>query len=258
MSRAGDILWPVLFGVAVLALWEFAVRWWQVPVFLLPPPSAIATAFVRDAALLADAWLHTIRLTLASFFACLAGGMLLAVLFTRDRRIERVFRPYAVMLQVTPIVAIAPLVVVWVGLDHVERAVFVLATIAGFFPVLANATLGLRQVDPGLDDLFRLYGATPPQRLLRLELPSALPAILTGAKISAGLALIGTVVAEFVAGSGEATGLAWRILESGNRLEIPRMFASLVLLAATGVGLHALLAAVEARLLVRRRGATVG
>jgi NitT/TauT family transport system permease protein len=141
------------------------------------------------------------------------------------------------------------LIVIWVGVEHVERAVFILAVIVAFFPILSNASFGLRSVDPGLADLFRLYKATGAQRLWLLQLPSALPALLAGAKISAGLALIGTVVAEFVAGSGEATGLAWRIVESGNRLEIPRMFAALFLLSLTGLALNAAIAVVERRLL---------
>jgi NitT/TauT family transport system permease protein len=155
-----------------------------------------------------------------------------------------------VVLQVTPIVAIAPLIVIWVGVDHVERAIFILATIVAFFPVLSNATLGLRSVDPGLSDLFSLYRAKWGQRLWLLQMPSALPALLAGARISTGLALIGTVVAEFVAGSGEATGLAWRIVESGNRLEIPRMFAALFLLSLAGLALNGLIVAIE-RILLR-------
>jgi NitT/TauT family transport system permease protein len=179
------------------------------------------------------------------------GGLALAVLFSQSRLIERSLLPYAIVLQVTPIVSIAPLIIIWVGFDHVERAVFILATIVAFFPVLSNASLGLRSVDPGLADLFRLYRATRWQRLFLLQLPSALPALLAGARISAGLALIGSVVAEFVAGSGEATGLAWRIAESGQRLEIPRMFAGLLLLSLTGLALNAAIAQVE-HLLLRR------
>jgi NitT/TauT family transport system permease protein len=136
---------------------------------------------------------------------------------------------------VTPIIAIAPLILIWVGLDRVERAEVIIATIVAFFPVLSNATLGLRSADAGLRDLFKLYGASRGQVLWRLELPSALPLILTAMKIAGGLALIGAVVAEFVAGSGTATGLAWRIVEAGNRLEIPKMFASLALLSFVGI-----------------------
>jgi len=240
---------PALFGLIVLSLWELLVRELHVPKFVLPPPSLILDALVANfPSLLAALW-ETLKLTLAAFAVSFLGGLALAILFVQSRLIERSLLPYAVVLQVTPIVAIAPLIVIWVGVEHVERAVLILATIVAFFPILSNATFGLRSVDPGLADLFRLYRATPWQRLTLLQLPSALPALLAGARISAGLALIGTVVAEFVAGSGEATGLAWRIVESGNRLEIPRMFAALLLLSLTGLALNATIAWIERRLL---------
>jgi NitT/TauT family transport system permease protein len=240
---------PLLVGIVLLALWEASVRALDVPVFVLPSPSSIAVAFVDSFPLLMAALWETLKMTLAAFSASFVGGLALAILFVQSRLIERSFLPYAVVLQVTPIVAIAPLILIWVGVDHVERAVFILATIVAFFPILSNASFGLRSVDPGLADLFRLYRATRWQQLWLLQLPSALPALLAGARISAGLALIGAVVAEFVAGSGEATGLAWRIVESANRLEIPRMFAALVLLSLTGLALNGLVAWIENRLL---------
>lgn len=240
---------PLLVGVLFLAAWELSVRWLQVPIFVLPPPSAIAQAFADNFALLMSALWVTIQMTMAAFLASFVGGLALAILFSQSRLVERSLLPYAIVLQVTPIVSIAPIIVIWVGLDHVERAVFILATIVAFFPILSNASFGLRSVDPGLADLFRLYRATRWQQLWLLQLPSALPALLAGARISAGLALIGAVVAEFVAGSGEATGLAWRIVESANRLEIPRMFAALVLLSLTGLALNGLVAWIENRLL---------
>ncbi|HLG90446.1 MAG TPA: ABC transporter permease [Alphaproteobacteria bacterium] len=249
MNRAVFALLPWIVGVAVLALWEGLVRLLEVPRFVLPAPSLIASALVSDFSQLFDALLETLKITLLAFGASFVGGLALAILFSQSRLVERSLLPYAVVLQVTPIVAIAPLIVIWVGVDNVERAVFILATIVAFFPILSNATFGLRSVDPGLDDLFRLYRASRWQHLWLLQLPSALPALLAGARISAGLALIGTVVAEFVAGSGEATGLAWRIVESGNRLEIPRMFAALLLLSLTGLALNVLVARIERRLL---------
>ena len=240
---------PLLVGVILLAVWETSVRALNVPIFVLPPPSSIAEAFVTAFPQLMGALWETLKMTMAAFAASFLGGLALAILFVQSRLIERSFLPYAVVLQVTPIVAIAPLIVIWVGVDHVERAVFILATIVAFFPILSNASFGLRSVDPGLADLFRLYRASRGQRLWLLQLPSALPALLAGARISAGLALIGSVVAEFVAGSGEATGLAWRIVESANRLEIPRMFAALVLLSLTGLALNAGIGWIEHRLL---------
>jgi NitT/TauT family transport system permease protein len=249
MNRALFHLLPWLVGLAVLALWETLVRALDVPRFVLPPPSLIVMALIADFPQLLDALGETLKLTLLAFAASFAGGLALAIVFVQSRLIERSLLPYAVALQVTPIVAIAPLIVIWVGGDYVERAVFILATIVAFFPILSNATFGLRSVEPGLDDLFRLYRATRWQRLRLLQLPGALPALLAGARISAGLALIGTVVAEFAAGSGAATGLAWRIVESGNRLEIPRMFAALLLLSLTGLALNLVITAVERRLL---------
>jgi NitT/TauT family transport system permease protein len=244
-------LLPLFVGILFLAVWELSVRWLQVPVFVLPPPSLIAKAFADNLPLLMSALWVTVQMTLAAFLASFIGGLALAILFSQSRLIERSLLPYAIVLQVTPIVSIAPLIIIWVGFDHVERAVFILATIVAFFPILSNASLGLRSVDPGLSDLFRLYRASRWQRLFLLQLPSALPALLAGARISGGLALIGSVVAEFVAGSGEATGLAWRIAESGQRLEIPRMFAGLLLLSLTGLALNAAIARVE-HLLLRR------
>jgi NitT/TauT family transport system permease protein len=240
---------PLLVGLVVLAAWEVSVRALDVPKFILPPPSMIAVALIDDLPQLLEALVETLKLTVLAFAASFIGGLALAVLFAQSRVLERSLLPYALVLQVTPVVAIAPQVVIWVGVDHVERAVFVLATIVAFFPILSNASFGLRSVDPGLVDLFRLYRATGGQRLWLLRLPSALPALLAGARISAGLALIGTVVAEFVAGSGEAVGLAWRISESASRLETPRTFAALLLLSLTGLALNGAVAAVERRLL---------
>jgi NitT/TauT family transport system permease protein len=206
-------------------------------------------ALIEDFPQLLEALWETLKLTLLAFAASFLGGLALAILFVQSRLIERSFMPYALVLQVTPVVAIAPQIVIWVGVDHVERAVFILAAIVAFFPILSNASFGLRSVDPGLMDLFRLYRANGAQRLWLLQLPSALPALLAGARISAGLALIGAVVAEFVAGSGEAIGLAWRISESASRLETPRTFAALLLLSLTGVTLNTLVATIEKRLL---------
>jgi len=246
MRRKGWlIVTPLLVALAVLAGWEWAVRAWAVPAFVLPPPSRIGQSLVADAGLLAaSAWL-TLTITLQAFALAVVSGVGLAVLFSRSRTVAAALYPYAVVLQVTPVVAIAPLVVIWVGYERVNLALLILAWIVAFFPILSNTTLGLSSVDPGLRDLFRLYGAGRWQMLWRLQLPTALPYLLAGMKVSAGLALIGAVVAEFVAGSGTASGLAWRIVESGNRLNIPRMFAALLLLSALGIALFALLSGVQ-------------
>lgn len=236
---------PLGFGALVLAAWEILVAAYDVPQFLLPPPSAILAALAADFSSLMGSLWTTLRITVAAFFLALVSGVTLAVLFSQNRIVEAMLYPYAVVLQVTPIVAIAPLIVIWVGYERIDLALLILAWIVAFFPILSNTTLGLRSADHNLIDLFRLHGATSWQILVRLKLPSALPYILSGAKTSGGLALIGTVVAEYGAGSGTATGLAWRILEAGNRLQIPRMFAALILLAALGIAIFFALSLVE-------------
>lgn len=242
---------PISLGIAVLGLWEALVAHFEVKAFLLPAPSAIATAFIADAPSLARSAWTTFALTAQAFTIATALGVGLGVLFVQSRTLERALYPYFVVLQVTPIVSIAPLIVIWTGTDYPDRAVVILAIIAAFFPILANTVFGLRSADRNLLALFQLYGASRWQVLTRLLLPSALPSILAGMKIAAGLALVGGVVAEFVAGSGAATGLAWRIAEAGNRLEGARMFAALTLLSLMGVAIFFSLSWVEWRLLRR-------
>ncbi|GMV61089.1 MAG: nitrate ABC transporter permease [Parvibaculum sp.] len=248
-SRFARILVPLLVGLVFLALWEGLVRASGVKPFVLPAPTVIADSLVQNfASLMASLWV-TFRVTLAAFLLAVVGGVGLAIVFSQNRLIETALFPYAVALQVTPVVSIAPLIIIWVGYDRVEIAVLILAWIVAFFPILSNTTLGLRSADHNLRDLFRLYGASRRQVLTELQLPSALPYILAGMKISGGLALIGAVVAEFVAGSGAATGLAWRIVEAGNRLDIPRMFAALFLLSTLGICIFFALTLLERRLL---------
>jgi NitT/TauT family transport system permease protein len=243
--RGLNYILPALVGIAFLSLWEFLVRFYDVPIFLLPPPSVIAVTLLQDFPSLLLSLVFTLKVTLGAFFCASVSGILLACLFAHSRLAERALMPYAIILQVTPVVAIAPLVILWVGLDNAWAALFILATLVAFFPVLSNSLLGFRSVDRGLRNLFRLYGATRWQVFFRLELPSALPFMISGMKVAGGLALIGAIVAEFVAGSGTASGLAWRIVEAGNRLNMPRMFSALFLLSATGIGLHGLLSLIE-------------
>lgn len=245
MSRFWRILLPTLVGIFALSSWEIAVRVLEVPIFVLPPPSAIAVSLVQDFPSLLDSLVFTLQITGGAFLLASLAGVLLAILFAHSRLAERALMPYAVVIQVTPVVAIAPLVILWTGLDNAWAALFILATLVAFFPVLSSSLLGFRSVDRGLRNLFRLYGASRWQVFWRLELPSALPHMLSGMKVAGGLALIGAIVAEFVAGSGTATGLAWRIVESGNRLNMPRMFAALLLLSATGILIHVALSALE-------------
>jgi NitT/TauT family transport system permease protein len=245
MRRIGGWLAPLVLIALLLAGWEAACRALAVPSYFLPAPSQIAAALAQDwAGLLASAW-NTLAMALEALVAASVLAQLVALTVALSPILERVVRPLAVVLQVTPVVAIAPLVVIWSGLEHPARAIVALAAVVAFFPIFSGAVTGLKAVDPDLERLFDLYGASRLQRLTRLRLPSAVPFLLEGHKVAAGLAVIGAVVAEFVAGSGGAQGLAWRILEAGNRLQTARMFAALAVLGLLGAALHAGLEAVE-------------
>ncbi|MGA8157510.1 MAG: ABC transporter permease [Rhodoplanes sp.] len=233
------LLLPAATLLIGLALWEAVVDINDIPPYVLPAPTLIAKTLVTDWQALWASLLVTLRTTIQGLLLAFGGGVALAILFNQSRLVEYSFYPYAVILQVTPVVAIAPLLLVYLPQP---LAVLASAWIVAFFPVLANATLGLRSVDRNLVDLFELYGASRMQTLLRLKLPAALPYMLGGLKIAGGLALIGAVVAEIAAGSaGAGSGLAYRIAESGYRLDIPRMFAALILLSVAGVAIFAAL-----------------
>jgi len=231
---------PAVLGILMLGLWEGAVRAAAIPPYILPGPILVAKTLVDDWGTLAPSLLVTIEITVEALVAAVVVGGLLAVLFSLSRWIELSLFPYAIILQVTPIVAIAPLIIVWA--NNVTLSLLICAWLVAFFPILSNTILGLRSVDPNLLSLFELYGAGRWRTLIDLRLPSALPYFLGGLRISGGLALIGAVVAEFVAGTGgDASGLAYRILESGYQLKIPRMFAALALISATGIVIFLLL-----------------
>ena len=253
MRRLVDILAPLALVLALLAGWEIACRVLAVPVYLLPAPSAVWASLLQDwPALAAAAW-TTLSMALTALAVASACACSLALLGGLSPLIEKAIQPVAVTIQVTPVIAIAPLVMIWTGLDHPERAIIVLATIVAFFPIYSGAATGLRAADPDLKRLFDLYGADRWQRLLRLRLPSAIPALVEGHKVATALAVIGAVVAEFV-GSGGAQGLAWRIIESANRLQTPRVFAALVTLAAMAALLYAAVDVLERRILAWWRG----
>jgi NitT/TauT family transport system permease protein len=252
MSRRGR-LWriaaPLTVGVIFLAGWQAAVLIEEVPPYILPGPAAIAAALRADGLSLLASLVVTLRITLAALAAAAVLGGAIALLFSLSRLLALSLFPYAVILQVTPIVAIAPLIIIWVQQPFV--ALLICAWIVAFFPIVSNTTIGLNSADRNLLALFRLYGATPAQTLRYLKLPTALPYFLAGLRISGGLALIGAVVAEFVAGTGGTeTGLAFRILEAGYRLAIPRLFAALFLLSATGIAIYLVIDAIS-RLLLR-------
>jgi len=244
-----QVVLPVATLAIGIAIWDLVVRIEQIPPYVLPAPGLVATTLVSDWPLLWDSLLVTLTTTFEGLALAVIGGTGLAILFNQSRLIEYSFYPYAVILQVTPVVAIAPLLLIYLPQ---QAAVLACAWIVAFFPVLANTTLGLNSVDRNLADLFELYGASRLSVLMRLKLPAALPYMLGGLKIAGGLSLIGAVVAEIAAGSaGAGSGLAYRIAESGYRLDIPRMFAALILLSAAGVVIFFALSAVS-WLLLRR------
>jgi NitT/TauT family transport system permease protein len=239
---------PIAIGIVFLGLWEAGARLSGVPVYILPAPSDVAMSLWTDGPSLMGSLLVTLRITLAALAAAALVGGAIALLFSLSRIVEISFFPYAVILQVTPIVAIAPLIIIWVHTPFL--ALLTCAWIVAFFPIVSNTTVGLNSADRNLLALFRLYGASRAQVLWFLRIPTALPYFLAGLRISGGLALIGAVVAEFVAGTGGAeTGLAYRILEAGYRLAIPRLFAALFMLSVTGILIYLVLDAISRRLL---------
>ncbi len=247
---------PVLLIAALLGGWEAACRLGGVPSYVLPAPSDVALALATNAPLLLGSAWNTLAMALQALAFAAAASLPMALLVALSPTLERAVRPLAVTLQVTPVVAIAPLVIIWAGLDHPGRAITALAAVVAFFPLFSGAVTGLKSADPDLERLFDLYEATPLQRLLRLRVPAATPYLLEGLKVAAGLSIIGAVVAEFVAGSGGAQGLAWRILEAEHRLRTAQMFAALVALAALGAGLHGVIEAGERAILRHWRGRT--
>lgn len=233
-ERIIRIVAPVTVAVVLLTLWEVAVRVMEVPFYVVPSPLLIIKTLYNEFPLLMGALMVTLKVTFGAFFLAVLIGTLVAFLFVQSRWIEISLFPYAVLFQVTPIVAIAPLIIIWV--NDPQRALVVCATIIAVFPIISNTTLGLRSVNPGLMNLFRMNKATRLQVLWRLRIPGALPYFFGGLRISSGLALIGAVVAEFVAGTGGTNaGLAYQILQAGYSLNIPLMFAALLLISVTGV-----------------------
>jgi NitT/TauT family transport system permease protein len=240
VRRIAEALAPGLFLLGLLIVWEIAVRAAHVPAFILPGPIAIGTTLVADFPILLPSLIYTVGVTVTAFVASAILGLLLAMLMASSVWMERMLYPLAVVLQVTPIVAIAPLIIIWV---HDTRfSLLICAWLVAFFPVVANATAGLRSADPNLVSLFRLYGASRWQTMAWLKLPAASPYYLAGLRIAGGLSLIGAVVAEFVAGTGGTrSGLAFVIVESGYRLNMARMFAALFLISLTGILIYALM-----------------
>jgi NitT/TauT family transport system permease protein len=248
-DRSLRLALPLITLAIGVIVWDLVVRINAIPPYVLPGPNLVLTTLINDGSLLWSSLLVTLTTTFEGLALAIIGGVGLAVLFNQSRLLEYALYPYAVILQVTPVVAIAPLLLIYLPQ---QGAVLACAWIVAFFPVLANTTLGLNSVDHNLADLFSLYRASRLQVLLRLKLPSALPYVLGGVRIAGGLSLIGAVVAEIAAGSaGAGSGLAYRIAESGYRLNIPRMFAALLLLSITGIAIYFALSYLSDRLLQR-------
>jgi NitT/TauT family transport system permease protein len=234
IERIARIAAPLAIGCLALAAWEAIVTIYAIPHYILPGPTLVLQSLIADWGTLLPSLLVTLQVTFMALGVATIGGVALAILFTTSKWIELSFFPFAVILQVTPIISIAPLILIYV--DNIYLALLICAWIVAFFPILSNTTLGLNSADHNLVDLFQLYGASRWQMLWHLRLPSAMPYFLGGLKIAGGLSLIGAIVAEFAAGTaGAGSGLAYRILEAGYRLNIPRMFAAVILISITGI-----------------------
>jgi NitT/TauT family transport system permease protein len=246
--RVQRIAYPALVALVLLAAWQGLVIGMDLPPYLVPSPVLMMKTLLADWATLGSALVTTVKITLLAFMVAAIAGVLISFLFVQNKLIETALFPYAVLLQVTPIVAVAPLIIIWV--KNPTASLVVCASLVALFPIIANTTLGLRSVDPDLQSYFKLNRATRWQTLTRLRIPSALPYFFGGLRISSGLALIGAVVAEFVAGTGgTGAGLAYQILQAGFQLNIPRMFAALLLISLTGVALFAAMAWLTTRAL---------
>jgi NitT/TauT family transport system permease protein len=228
---------PAVVAIVVIVLWQAWTTLYDIPSYLVPSPRVVAATMIADAGLLLASLGVTVSIALTALAIAVALGVAIALVFVQSRWIEEAFTPYVVLLQVTPVVAIAPLIIIWVRDTH--AALVLCAVVVAIFPIVSDTTLGLRSVDPRLIDLFRMNRATRWQVLTRLRIPSALPYFFGGLRIASGLALIGAVVAEFVAGTGgQGAGLAYQILMAGIQLNIPRLFAALVLITLAGVAFY--------------------
>lgn len=239
----------IVGSAALLLLWEGAVTTFAIPDWTLPAPSRVGATLINDWSVLGPAFAATLKVTVVALALAVGGGVTLGILASRSRLLDATLSPLAVIMQVTPLVAIAPLLILYIG-PH--ATLYVAAFLVAFFPMLAGTLAGLRAIDPALSDLFTLYCASPAERLWRLEFPSALPFIMAGLRTAGGLALIGAIVAEFVSGAiGDQAGLAYRIVEASYRLNVPRLFAALFLIALAGVMIYTLTGLI-ARLVLSR------
>lgn len=233
-EKIGRWVLPIVILAASIVLWDRICVWNEIPHYILPRPGLVFATLLADWGILSIALVNTLKITFGALFIATVGGLGLSILFTQSKWIEISFFPFAVILQVTPIIAIAPLILIYV--DSITAGLLICAWIVAFFPILSNTTLGLNSADHNLQNLFQMYGASRWQTLRYLRLPASMPYFLGGLRIAGGLSLIGAIVAEFVAGSaGSGSGLANQILEASYRLNMPRMFAALILISFTGI-----------------------
>lgn len=250
LEKTGKWLLPIVIMLLAIVMWDRICVWNEIPRYILPRPGEVLATLIEDRVLLFSSLVTTLKITFLSLLLAVLGGVGLSVLFTQSKWVEMSLFPYAIILQVTPIVAIFPLINIYV--DSQTAKLLLCAWIVAFFPILSNTTLGLNSVDRNLLDLFKLNGASRWQTLWHLRLPASMPYFLGGLKIAGGLALIGAVVAEFVAGaSGQSSGLASRIIEAGYRLNAPRLFAALILISFTGIVIFLVLTFISNRILRR-------
>jgi NitT/TauT family transport system permease protein len=243
-ARLQQIAPPVIAFAVLLAAWQVFVAVMGIPQYILPPPTAVlVAAFTRWA----DIWA---ALTI-TFLAALAGlglsvlvGVAAALVMSQSKVIERSFYPYAVILQTIPIIAIAPLVVIWLGAG--TPSVIVISFLISLFPMISNSTAGLSATDHNLANMFELYNARWWQRIAMLTFPSALPYIMTGLRISSGLAIIGAIVGEFVGGiAGHKGGLGYVLTAAAIRLDMPYLFAAAFASAMLGIAIFAVVSFVQ-------------
>ena len=250
------VIAPIVVGTVILGLWQLTCTALAIPDYLFPAPARIWHALMADWLTLLNALLGTLEVTLLAFALAVVCGTLIALVFVQSRLIEISLLPYAIMLQVTPIVAIAPLIIIMI--DDTFVSLILCAAVVAVFPIISNTTIGLRSVDPGLLAYFRMNRASRWQQLVRLRVPSALPFFLAGLRIASGLSLIGAVVAEFVAGTGgRSAGLAYEILQASFQLNVPRMFAALLLITLAGIALALVMAGLS-RAVLRWHGSAGG
>ena len=242
-----------LILIFVFLVWEVICRTFHVPSWLLPQPTQIVTALLADSSFLLQSLTFTAKVTLSAFVLALVIGLLLGSLCHISKSVSDTLYPFTILLQTTPVVSVAPLLLVWFRNDAFA-ALVTCAWLVCVYPMISAALSGFSQTDPNLKRLFALYGIPPWKSFWHFELPSALPLILNGVRISGGLALVGAIGAEFVVGSGgQELGLAYKLLMAAYNQETAKLFAALFVVSGFGLTIHFLLAFIERTALTRLR-----